>query len=933
MSFLMRSLSRFALPLFSLCLLILLHPEAVSFADSSPAGRWIGQDGRDFVGKSPTPGPSDVQDVRIALSGLPPKRIVFASVVGEGGGEADYGGSGGHWRAKLVRASDRAETADLYFEPYQPETGRSFSVTLRFEDGGSVAIAVKGGAADPNLRMPGAKLRAEWKGQGGRDFTGPTSAVGPDGFQDVRIALSGLSKKREIESATLILEGRPLREFGLNPDELGNAELIRRGGDSSRADFYFSPTEDLSGRKLVLTLRYAGDQADSDALTGGATRPRLAMPRPALRRLHRTKLDARWRGQKTAPGASRGWIRLSLGHAPGGKVVFAALSDPYGGFWTFPAPKPSPDEEGFKTLPLSVRPSGKGRFDLLFPPFRDENGSRMTVRLRYSDGRDVFSMFVGGPCDPYLQGEPPRATAVVARPGDDLNALADRYGTVTLSPGTYALDRPLVLARPVRLIGHGDATLRFSQPPSAPTWSAAVKIHRSNTRLEGFAIRFAGPVRWTPNSRYGPAVIGSTDEFDPPMKDPKTNVSILRLDVEGPPIPPGAPLEEAPRSIRMATATSGRIIGDRLKGGVTDVVGGPWRIEANDYRGAAPGSFAYDTFATHYSHDVTVARNRVHPVGPHGKTWRFLVKTQIGLNDAVLENVVDGVGPRDDDSIPNPNAAETFLTEAYRLHFEGKPADLSPDGYALTVPLLQGPPARTGDVVSILSGPRAGEWRRIAQAVDPKTYLLDAPLRSKEDAISIGTGFVDNLYARNRIDCRGSSTAGDLILAGNHYNTRILDNVFYGGGDAFRLLACPTERPVIWGWSHAPFLGARLEGNRFEDTLKGGTIDVERSRYVKTGAGRVYMTLKMERNEFRWTAPFLARLDAKLGDPERERWAATVGNVDSRFPGELVLKASGNRLEEPEDSRVWGALRVDAAEVNGRILRRTALKWPVAGSK
>ena len=48
----------------------------------------------------------------------------------------------------------------------------------------------------------------------------------------------------------------------------------------------------------------------------------------------------------------------------------------------------------------------------------------------------------------------------------------------------------------------------------------------------------------------------------------------------------------------------------------------------------------------------------------------------------------------------------------------------------------------------------------------------------------------------------------NMVLAGNHFGARVLDNHLLGGRWAFRVSAFPTERPDIWGWSHAPFLGA-----------------------------------------------------------------------------------------------------------------------------
>ena len=64
----------------------------------------------------------------------------------------------------------------------------------------------------------------------------------------------------------------------------------------------------------------------------------------------------------------------------------------------------------------------------------------------------------------------------------------------------------------------------------------------------------------------------------------------------------------------------------------------------------------------------------------------------------IRDNTVIGIGARDDDTVANPNAAEIILTEAYSLHFEGKPAAISPDGRVVQIPAPQGWPVRAGAV-------------------------------------------------------------------------------------------------------------------------------------------------------------------------------------------------------------------------------------------
>src|SRR4051794_37203625 len=102
---------------------------------SGLAGSWVGQDVHDFVGPTTIPGPSGVQDIHISLTGIPANRLIsFAEFQGLGGGDWQYQGSYGPWAA-LALKQPGATTGDLFIEPYQVETGRPFSVVLRYDDG------------------------------------------------------------------------------------------------------------------------------------------------------------------------------------------------------------------------------------------------------------------------------------------------------------------------------------------------------------------------------------------------------------------------------------------------------------------------------------------------------------------------------------------------------------------------------------------------------------------------------------------------------------------------------------------------------------------------------------------------------------------------------------------------------------------------------
>lgn len=870
-------------------------------------GTWLGQDGHDFVGPNSALAPSDVQDIHIRLTGLPPNvEVKHAVIRGEGGDEWQYEGPYGPWKAQLVRRPGAA-TADLFFEPTRVETGRGFTITLTLDDGRTAELIVSGGQADPNLRMPGARLKAAWVGQDGRDRVGPGPAVGPDGVQDVVLTLENLSPKIEVKAVSIRTPDGAEWQSGVNRKGLPNAELIRRADDPSKAEVFLNPDRDRDGQALRVAVLYANDKIDRTSLRAGRSDPKLLVPAVRLPRLVFKRLDGRWEGQDGADRVGPGSVRVSLEGIPPGPVVGAALSDAVGGSWVFKARGDVVVDAATYPLPLDYRPGASpNQAEISFPPIRDESGSILTLRLLYADGRQVVARLPGGPADPALRAGPgPEPSSTPARPGDDLNDLANRFGTVRLAPGTYPLNRPLVLNRAVRLIGEPGATLEFTQPPGSAPWTAAIKVHAGRTTLEGFAVRFTGPVRWADEIHYGPAVIGTTDNHDNGQHSPKAGLIFRRLDLESP--PPSTKWEEATRLMRLATAENGRIEENTLRGGMVEFLGGPWYIVGNRYHGTPPGTFNFGVFSGHRTHDLTLAGNTARDVGPSGKTWRFLVLTVSGSNDIIRENTIADVGPRDDDRVQD-NAPEIILTEAYRLRFEGRPRILSPDGLVLAIPEPQGDPAEPGDAVAILEGPHAGRFRRVAQRIDRTTYLLDEPLPSDDAAVSIATGFLGERFESNSIEARRGTVAAGLVLVGNHFGTVVARNHVIGCGEALRLTAAPTEHPGPWGWSHAPAFGVIVEGNTFEEAARGATLAVEYGPPVKSSRGRVYLSATL------------------TGNALKRSPALMVGDPRGTDPGELLLTAAENRTSRDRP----GVLQVHAATLDGRPVRGQRFPLPVA---
>ena len=880
------------------------------------AAKWLGQDGKDLTGGEPGPKPSDYQDIHVAVRGVPPGRAI-AEIVLKGGGGGEWNS---RWNSKfamvLVRPP-RGNVFDLYVEPYQRENGREFELHVKYPDGSESVAYFPGGKADPNIRASGSGAEAKWLGQDGQDRTGAGASVGPDGLEDVHLALGKIPKDVSIQAVEVASPGGTTWDSGHNPKGHHAAEFTRRGDDATRGDLFFSPDRDLSGQKLRITIRYPDDKTDVVTITAGACKAEKPAKKPRTPEFAISPARARWGGQDGV-GANRGDVHVSLeGLNPSRPIVAAALSDGVVANWTFQGDGNIPFEASEWAERLSIRRTGPTTADLAFGPVRDESDAEMTLRLVDPSGRSEILRFPGGKADPNLRAPALPIGQARAKPGDDLQAMAARVGTITLGPGTYNLSRPWILDRPVRIIGEPGAIVRFSQPADQPPWTAAIKIHTGGTTLEGFAIRFAGPIRWDRQVSFGPALIGATDDRDHVAQDPKHAIHLLGLDIEGPPA--STEWEEAPNTARLVQAGSGRVERCVLKGGTIALAGGPWTVLDNDCRGTVPNTYCNGLISTRFTHDLVVARNHARAEGPSGKTWRFLVLTQRGGRDKILDNIVEGLGPGDHDAHKDDNAPETILTEAYRLHFEGKPASISTDGRILTIPDPQGHPGDTGDGVAILAGPQAGQFRTVAQAVGKHVYLLDAPIDRNTTAVSIATGFVRESFEGNTVDARDCVYAMNLALAGNHFGPRVVRNRLVGGRQSFWMTAYATEEPVHWGWSHAPFLDAWIEGNTVEDAGLGGAVAVLHGMHIKSNRGRVYLSATLKGNTFRWTKAMssaLAKAQAE-GHPIHP----SFGLPPSIDPGEILLKEEGTIVEGLADNRAF----VHAATINGKPIHEAPL--------
>ena len=264
---------------------------------TGPRGVWLGQDGHDYCQTSSALGPNDIQDLHLQLENLPADLEIASLVVRRhGGGEWIVNGKSRSWRGHLIRLP-HAPTANLYLEPSHDEASFRLDCELQFSSGEVSRFSVQGGRSDPNLFMPAAQLKATWIGQDGQDWTGPGPAVGPDGFEDARLELTGLSTRLEVESISIEPPTGPAWEYGLNPKRLGNAELIRDKQDRSRGSLFFSPDRNLEGARLNVRIRYKIDRACSTTVVAGTTDPKRSVPRPPEFRVALLPLKVEWLGQ------------------------------------------------------------------------------------------------------------------------------------------------------------------------------------------------------------------------------------------------------------------------------------------------------------------------------------------------------------------------------------------------------------------------------------------------------------------------------------------------------------------------------------------------------------------------------------------------------------------------------------------------------------
>ena len=232
---------------------------------------------------------------------------------------------------------------------------------------------------------------------------------------------------------------------------------------------------------------------------------------------------------------------ITLSGLPAGRsIVGATLSGPDNASWAYRTPGVRASQyhsDAYAgTLEAQSDAASPSLLRLLFKPQSKAAGAGYTATVTLDDGSIAVVRLTSQGVDLGRLSAQPTGGTIVVSAGVDLNRLAKTYARIELSPGTYILDKPLLLERPIAIVApYGNVTLRFQQSASSAAWSSAIKIHSGNTTLEGFSIRFSGGVRWNHDVSYGAAVIGTTDNLDATFSDAKANLTFRNLDIEGPP--------------------------------------------------------------------------------------------------------------------------------------------------------------------------------------------------------------------------------------------------------------------------------------------------------------------------------------------------------------------------------------------------------------
>src|SRR5271166_278385 len=388
-----------------------------------------------------------------------------------------------------------------------------------------------------------------WLGQtANMDLTGPSAAVGPDGYVDDEIQLRAANANLTIDSVQISLYGSPNSnprwESAPDLDGYSNAEVIDVSGSSGKTyDVFFNPfgvsgpsLQTGQGQQLSVNVYYTDQSGNryTENLTVpvGSSNPTLTTTLAAPVSITWDGFTASWSGQDSAQNGGKVHVAIARVSHP---ILGAVLSDQmannsYPSYWTYGTLASSSPPSGA----LSVTQTG-ATADIAFAPLNTEAGATLTLRLDFGSYGQQAAQFLGESCDPGLTVANIQETSKTETPGtpnsDFLQADVNNYGTIYLSSGTYYMDQQLILNQPVTICPApgASATLVFSQPQSSTTpnvWSDAIEIRSSHVTLQGFSIQFMGSFLWTTTGGSSTGVINT---YNSPI-----DVTISGMNIQGP---------------------------------------------------------------------------------------------------------------------------------------------------------------------------------------------------------------------------------------------------------------------------------------------------------------------------------------------------------------------------------------------------------------
>jgi hypothetical protein len=640
-----------------------------------------------------------------------------------------------------------------------------------------------------------------------------------------------------------------------------------------------------SGAPLTLQVAYQdsnhGGKTDTATLVAGAVNPALTTSAAALPVL--SSFTAHSTAQDTSyPGNSH----ITVDTFPTGQskttVAQAILSDEAGGIWVYSATGTFPYTDGY----YYFTPQGAGNLGagltmtynsatgaFAFPPYRNESGANLTLRLVFNDGSQSVAQFAGATSNVNLRAPAAGSNnSTVTTVAQLTSALANSsVGSIYLA-NSLTLSEPITINYPVSITAAGGVTLTFAPSATDPGWAinnsslGAITVASSNVSLNGFSIAFSGDSsNWTPSG-------GTVNSQKPVIAINGSNLVDLSFSYLNITVPSAATSSEQAIFLfnHNGNNDSGSITHGTFNGGTISLQGGPWQLLNNDYQGSPTNTYVYAVIDFNNEHDLLVQYDHFHAV-TSGQIYRLFVSggsaVGRGFNDSFLNDTVDGgIGRRD--STNNP---ELFLEEQYTPHFEGTPSAISANGYVLEIPYMEGLASTTGDVVSILSGPNAGQWDQIAQAIGPDTFLMDTPLPAGAYTIAIARGWVNDAYQNNTLDLRPVSNPSDAVLdLFDQYGVNVSNNFLAGG--TVVVAAVPNEDPAPflygdpaqsagdtmippWGWSYLPTFGAVVTGNTLKDASLFMGVEHSTGGYIAPDNGALFFSGSLTNNIFQWTTP------------------------------------------------------------------------------